>query len=184
MRRGGLTLLETHTAYNSAQLDFVNWYRPELFDQYQIRVTDVLQRTTGADIYLSMRCSYDGGAFYDIGSKYSWVHSVCAASVAVGREGANATNYLGLITLGSTNLNWGGSGVFHFTNIPGLRYKQFYGTAASHSASRGATDAETSNCVGAYMESRPVNALRFFVYTGAVQDTIVSGTIRIYGVAK
>jgi hypothetical protein len=179
--RPALVLLEQRVANNSPALDFVNWYSPD-YDEYQIHIIDMLPVNSGSLLYIAMRCSSDGGASYDTGNNYSHVHHVAVVAGA-GIGGANATNFMGLISMGSTNANWGGSGVFHFNNPAGARYKQLHGTCAAHDNNRGATDVEISATAGAYLSANPVNALRFQISAGA-SGNISSGMIRIYGVIK
>jgi hypothetical protein len=180
--RRSATLLEERTAKDSPFLDFVNWWRPE-FDDYEIHLIDVLPPATGgANINVAMRCSIDGGASYDTGNNYSWIHKVWVVA-GTGTAGANGTNYISLSVMGSANANWGASGVFQFSNPAGARYKQVHGTNVAHDATKGATDVELSIVAGAYLNARQVNALRFLVSAGT-QGNLASGTIRIYGVAK
>ena len=179
--RPALVLLEQQRANNSAFLDFVNWYSTD-YDEYEIHLVDVIPVNTGAGIFVAMRCSSDGGASFDTGNNYSHVHHVAVVAGA-GIGGANATSYMGLVNMGSTNANWGACGVFHFHNPAGSRYKQLHGTAAAHDNNRGATDVEIAAVAGAYLSANPVNALRFQISAGA-SGNISSGVIRIYGVAK
>lgn len=181
VRPGLIGPLEEGIANNSPQLDFTKWYSPD-FDEYQIHVVDMLPVNTGAGVNIAMRCSTDGGNSYDAGNNYSWVEYVQVVAGG-GVAGANSTNYIGLIIMGSTNANWGGSGVFHFNNPAGTRYKQLHGTAAAHDNNRGATDVELAVVAGSYMSASAVNALRFLISAGA-SGNISSGVIRIYGVAK
>jgi hypothetical protein len=180
--RPALVLLEERKANASAQLDFVNWYSPD-YDEYEIHVIDMLQVNTGAGLYIAMRCSVDGGATFDSGNNYSHAHFVSVVAGA-GSGGGNAVSFLGLISMGSTNANWGGSGVYHFANPPGSgRYRQLHGVGAAHDSNRGATDVEVDVMAGAYFSALTVNGLRFLVNAGA-SGNLGSGTIRIYGVAK
>ena len=182
MRRGGLVgPLETRVANNSPVLDFVNWYDPK-FDQYQIQLVDVLPSGTGANFNVAMRCSVDGGLSFDESNNYSWI-SVVAVPSAAGTAGANSTNYLGLCVMGHNSTNFGASGTFHLSNPDGLRYKQVQGTAVVHDGGQTATNVEVGWVAGAYMSTRPVNALRFLMSAGA-SGNLLAGVIRIYGIAK
>jgi hypothetical protein len=179
-RRGGLALLQQRTANNSAVLDFADWYSPE-YDEYQIHLIDVLPANTGANFNIAMRCSVDGGVSYDAGNNYSWVQRVAVVGGA-GLGGANSTSYIGLVLMGSTHTNFGGSGVYSF-HPTGPRFKQIHGTAVVHDAGQTATNVEISSVAGAYLSTRQVSALRFLMSDGTAGN-LASGTIRIYGVAK
>jgi hypothetical protein len=181
LRRPALVLLEQRAAINSPQLDFVNWYSAE-FDDYEIRIVDMIPVGTGAARNICMRCSTDGGATFDTGNNYSSINFVQVVAGS-GTGGANATNRIDLIPMGSSNANWGASGVFQFSNPAGARYKQIHGTSAAHDFNRGATDVEINIVAGAYLSVSAVNALRFLINAGA-DGNISSGIIRIYGVAK
>lgn len=176
---GGYTLLEQHTASNSASLDFTTCIS-STYDEYAIELVGIIPASTSD---LLLRMSTNGGSSYDSGANYSfavfvWISSTTTVSGA--NSGATAIGFAqtGAVAEVSTSALWGVNGNLRlFLPLSTTAYKQVCGQVAYFD--------ETSvpkgiSMIGAYQSTTAVDAFRFLMSTG----NIASGTIRVYGLEK
>jgi hypothetical protein len=171
---GALVLLEQHTAATSATLDFTTCIS-STYDDYLIEMLNVLPVTDA--VGLQMVTSTDGGSTWLAGTTYHWY---------MNRSGGAQSNYgdsmpvdgyaTGLV---GNSASYGGvSGSVRVYNpLSATAYKSLT-LLAAFLAYDGSPEA--INGMGSIETTTAVNALRFKFSSG----NIVSGTIRVYGIAK
>ena len=179
MRNIGKVLLKSLTASNSATLDFTSILTSD-YDEYEIEFIDILAQTSGSAFY--MRMSTDNGANFDAGNNYDWVtHYANASSVSHGYEYATSTSAIsmgpGQCGSDATYSPWSGRATL-FNPLGTSSYKLM------NCIHTGRDSRDTfygiRHGMGVYRSTSAVNALRFLFSSG----NIVSGIIRVYGVAK
>jgi len=172
---GSLVLLETHDASNSASLDFTSFISAT-YDEYMIVGSGLVLQTSTDD--LRVEIGTGGGPTYDTGNNYEW---------AANGRGTDGTAFTDQGSSGiarvfksvGTTAGWEGSFDLKAFNLrsTSLR-KTIQGTAHFISS------APNSNFFTFGMQwvttATAVSALRFIASSG----NIVSGSIRIYGLAK
>lgn len=180
---GGLVLLESQTASASPSLDFASWYSSD-YDVYVIEIINLIPTNTDEDFWLQV--STDGGVTYDntIGH-YDWAtwRWTGAGDGLSGQNGDRVVVLTGGFGVVGNTVAWGGVvGTIKLFN-PGSAsvYKrmtmdlQYGATSLSGTVVRFDTGAT-------YLQTAAVNA--FHIITAGTGDTIASGTVRIYGLAK
>jgi hypothetical protein len=167
----GMTLLEEHTASNSATLDFTSGITSS-YDDYVIRIVTLVPVTAGSA--LQLRVSTDRGNSWDSGANYNWAR-FSFDNASTGSTGNAADSSL---TLAPDVAASGASGTIDMHN-PGsaIANKSFEGI--TQNIHTGAVSLGTTTA-GAYAPTTAVNAIRVFFSSG----NITSGTVRLYGLSK
>lgn len=180
---GALVLLEEHTASNSASLNFTTCIS-STYDLYQIELVNVLTATNETD--LVWQASTNGGTSYDVTSgHYSWSGFVARSGGSA--AGGNATdpdvNLLGI--LGDTNntaADGGTSGTFKISNpLSGVASTSIVGQSGG--TDPGSSQEITALVKGRFIQTTAVTAFRIVTGDFGTGGTIVSGTVRCYGIA-
>jgi hypothetical protein len=174
---GALVLLEQHTANNSSDhLDFTTFIS-STYDEYLIEGTALVVATSTANLLLE--CGTGGGPTYDTGNNYEWAWGTINTSGSSAANDAAATGLPRIFQSMSTNGVYGvGQFSMRATELQSTSHrKTFYGT--KHFVNSGPASVFGTGGIQ-YTATTAVTALRFITSTG----NIVSGTIRIYGIAK
>jgi hypothetical protein len=163
---GSFVLLEQHTASTSASLDFTTCIS-STYDDYVIELIQIIPDTGGLVLYWYASTN---GSTYDTGNNYSYN--------AAGSLSGNSTSQPGFpLTIAAigTSATSGLSGSFRLYNPLGSNYVQLVGQSVL-------TDGSPTNLIlaGKYNFASPVLAFRIAMSSG----NIVSGTVRVYGLAK
>lgn len=178
-----LALLEQHTASSSASLDFTSFYS-STYDTYKVEVIDVIPANDS--VVLCFRVSKNGGSTWVSSGAYShttiyWIGgsspaSATATSDTVGTLGG----YTSVAHIGQTLDGIGGSYTLHFS--PTAIEKRLFGSGIYDGDPNDGAHITGFTSVSYYYESpaATTNAVQFFFSAG----NMVSGTIRIYGLAK
>lgn len=172
---GALTLLEEHTASNSAALNFTSWYSSS-YDDYLIEVLGVVNASSGT---LGFRFSTDGGSTYDSGSNYAWQATFSDTTGAAGQSNAadSALNFFASASTPATSLGWYAS--IHLQNpLATSVFPMMHGSATNPYS--GASVMHKIDWGGWYASLTPVNAFRVLNSAG----NLTSGTVRVYGLSK
>src|SRR5262245_3319622 len=170
---GSLIFLKEVVAANVAQVDLTGI--TAAYDEYIIEVLDAAPASNGA--LLQMRISSDGGATFDTASNYR-------SSVYQTNEGTFSTNLnLGAttsFTLCNAASNAAGAAVVGRATLYSPS-SAVHKRTLQHFASL-STDGNYYNQIGAgrYSANGAITAVRLYFSTG----NIVSGSFRLYGVAK
>lgn len=175
LQSGALVLLEEHAASDSASLDFTDWY-DAAYDEYEIDFVDLVIQTDNQAP--GIQFSVDGGSNYDTGNNYN----LCGNYVYITGGGDFAAAGTDRLKIGGGNMgndaNYAMSGrITLYGPANTSRYKAVHGQTLNCHESLGFT---LYNVGGFYANTQAVNALRIICTSG----NIVSGTVRIYGVAK
>lgn len=162
----GLTLVEQHTASNSADLQLTTCIS-STYDSYQVQLVNLVSATTGTN--LRMQISTDGGANYDATSgHYNWNEQVIAGGTATSASDT-AIQFFNTTGTSSNQINL----TMNFFQPAGtVANKLFTGVGASNGSGWIIS--------GTWIQTGAYNAIRFFMGTG----NITSGTVRCYGLAK
>lgn len=171
----GLVLLESHTASASSELDFTGWYSSS-YDEYQIEVINlVLSSADRPQIQLST----NGGSSYDNGANYNaqaFETVFAGSSTSTGNSSVGGFQFRpGADVTLAANGSWNAS--LRLMNPGGSLYKILMGQIVWEASGSWAT----SQWVGTYHPTTPVNAFRLLTVGGA---TLASGTVRVYGLVK
>ena len=171
----GLSLLETHTVSNVAEIDFTAWFSSS-FNVYKIVLEGIVSVASGQDIGLQM--STNGGTSYDTGSNYAWDNWAFTPAGA-GNNGSNSDTLMVLLVALTTVTDTVGSGEYAFYN-PGsaAAFKNVTGNGFCLSANDGRM-AEGLSCAASYLVTTAVNAFRVKARSGNI-----TGTVRVYGMAN
>lgn len=179
---GGLTLLNTLTASNSATLTDTTSLT-SAYDEYQIHFQNIVPVTNATNFFL--RVSTNGGTSYDSGANYAWSSLFYNPGGSVLRGASSGQTYIDIDgqfntdSLSNSSTDGGFSGMFMLVNpLSNSVQKKFYGQGAFTNSS--GPIPSNSNVSGTYQSTSAVNALQFFMSSG----NIASGVIRIYGFAK
>lgn len=174
---GSLVLLEQHAAASSASLAFTTAFT-STYDEYVIELIQILPQTGNTN--LLMRISTDGGQNYDGGGNYNW----CGGRVSNGGSGQGGSTTgtgFGLDGSGgvSATSSFGGvSGTLHWFNpLGGSLQPRLTGHVGYVDNASAPISCHMS---GLHSATTACNAIQFLYSSGQ----IVSGTIRIYGIAK
>lgn len=175
---GGLVLLGTQTAANSAALSFAGIIT-STYDEYVFEFLNLVPATNAT--YLAMRCSTNGGSSYDTTSgAYQWAGNFIVPG-AVANQGNGFTNEIRLAqSISSTASRGGANGSAKIINPLSSTHDKH---VLSHCSVRSASNSnQISHQPGAgfYESATPVDAVTFFMGSG----NITSGVIRAYGVPK
>ena len=171
---GALVLLEQHTASNSASLDFTTCIT-SAYDEYQIELVNLVPATSGANGFFRM--STDGGASYVTGTSYAWATFGSSSASSSGPGGGESQAQLQIVAGLANTSNWSLVGTYRLFSPGGSGYKHMLGLCHVLSSDTHIWQVEGS---GTFISTAAVNAIRFLFSSG----NIVSGTIRVYGVAK
>lgn len=176
----GLTLVEQHTASNSAALNFTTCIS-STYNDYLIEMVNLVGSTSTPALFF--RVSTDGGANYDSGSNYDWV------GFRVSRTGSAATGAasgaqvdLTVSDVMTVTASAGGySGSFRLVN-PGGGASISTRMTGDGAYNNGGSPAQVLAHYSAVYSptSAAVNAFQILMSTG----NVASGTARCYGVAK
>jgi hypothetical protein len=174
---GALVLLESHTASNSATLDFTAWYS-SAYDVYLIVWENLLPVTNAQTPYL--RCSTNGGSTYDAAANYQ-----CSTFYFYygGSGAANGpTSAIGLNTGNTENTaaNGGANGWLRLINPGSSSIKKMFRGETVNADSTQSGAAVGGLLQGRYNVTTAVNAFRILFPTG----NIASGIGYVYGLAK
>jgi hypothetical protein len=183
--QGGMVLLAEQTAAVSAELDFTTRNAPQQsgaifqadFDEYVVEVINLIQadqtKTTGLQV------STNGGSSYITTSSYAWLVGYVYATGTTGGTGAgSATSMLWRDVARIASGGW--NGTFRFFN------------PASTTATRMLSGQFVINdsAVGLFVQQwagqyTPTGtAINAFRVIPTSSDTLTSGTVRVYGIAK
>lgn len=181
---GAMTLLESHTASASAQLDFGTrnaagqsgaLFQSD-FDMYVFLLFDILPATNGQKLLIRVSVS----AAIDTGNNYtSDAISYRAAGQVTTGAGPGANAMEATVATASSSANEGGvSGEWRLTNPLASTHKKAWGTMRMYESS-------VPTFVGqllshAYNSTSAIDGVRFFFQSG----NIASGTIACYGIPK
>jgi hypothetical protein len=183
--QGAFVLLKSLTASASATLDFAtrtdgtNLIQSD-FDDYMIRVINVMPATDGAQ--LTLRVSTDNGASYISTASYQWIRWFHSGTGSTQTGDAAGTAISLSYNIENTGSQYTCSGVYNVPNpAGGAAYFNVFGDSVSLDTSgTGIANMANTKAWGAYKATTAVNALQFLMSSG----NIASGTIRIYGIAK
>lgn len=172
---------ETHSASNSASLDFTT-VLSSAHDAYQIILKDIVTATDSTS--LGLRFSTNGGSTYDSGANYDWVTNVVfLAGGSTPTQSLQGTHNDTLIQLAASQSNaaaGGLSGSFILTGVNSTSdNKRLSGTYANKGSAAGAAT-ETGQVGGSYNSTTAVNALRIIAGSG----NITSGTVTVVPLAQ
>jgi hypothetical protein len=177
---GGLVLLEQHTASNSADLEFTTALS-STYDVYQVEFVALVPATTSVNLWMRVATS---GTAWDTAANYSWANArfIYVGTTTNGGSGASNSTQIVLHT-GSAELTnvANNGGVSGFLKL----YNWNIGGAFPHLTGEFdavyATPIELGGVVGGtYQITTPIVAFQFLFSSG----NIVSGTVRVYGLAK
>jgi hypothetical protein len=176
--KGALILLEEQVASSSASLNFTNWYNAA-YEEYVIELINILPATDLVALW--MRMSTDGGATYDSGANYAWSAGVTRAGSMgpTGAESGATKIQVGYDTNASNIAAHGGfTGTLRlYDPASTAHYKRVLGQTVNFNS----FPAHLQSMVhGVYLSTTAVDAFQFLISSG----NIVSGTIRVYGIAK
>jgi len=180
VHRGGLVLLEQHTASTSASLDFTTCITAT-YDEYLFELLNLIPATNNVNLWLRM--STDGGATYDSGTNYGW--SVNRFSSGGGAFSGGNSGQASIVIDGggagdkvSNSSNYGISGSLRlFSPSSTSLYKAASWQTNMFSA---ASSIQPAYGGGFYLSTTAVNAVRFLFSSG----NITSGIVRAFGVMK
>lgn len=174
---GSLVLLNTLTASSSATLVDTTSFT-STYDEYVIELIQLLPQTGNTN--LLMRVSTNGGSSYDSGGNYNYsgFRASNGGSAAAGSTTATAFGIDALGGVASTSSVGGVSGTLHWFNpLGGALYPRLTGHVGYVD---NANAPITTQMSGLHSSVTACNAVQFLYSSG----NIVSGIIRIYGVAK
>ncbi len=178
---GSYVLLEQHTASASASLDFTTFIS-STYDTYEFRFINIIPTTNGSRLQVQMGTG--AGPTWDTGNNYQWG----GASWNQGAGGtADGGGGVALICLSMTpylsNVSTNGyNGRQQFSNPNSTASYKFLSGDFSY---MDATPNFNHGTVGGkYANAAAVTGVRFGCGSTFGTDTIASGTIRVYGVAK
>ncbi len=163
---GSFVLLEQHTASTSNSLDFTTCFS-STYDDYEFRIVGIAPTTDGT----VFRAQFGTGAgpTYDTAGNYNWTS--LAINPAGGFGNGNATDTsMAFTTTTNNTANYVVGGRYTVSNPGGATAR-----------SGGALDVWDGG--GFWLNTTAATAIRFFFGTFAT-NTIASGTIRCYGIAK
>lgn len=174
--KGGMVLLEQHTANNSATLDFTSCIT-SAYDDYLIEFVNLLP-ASGTN-YCLMRFSTDGGLNFDANNNYEYALAyVYTAAEAIGGTSASDTK---IVVCGS---NWASGTLGAIGSVrlidplnPSLHKGAVIDIAYYHDSVNGVLRVYG---FGRYKSNSAVNAFRILASSG----NLASGTVRCYGLAK
>ena len=176
---GGLTLVEEHSASNSAALNFTTCIS-STYDDYEIRVLNIIPATSTAAMLVQM--SSDGGSTYDTGSNYAWASINMIPGVGTGDGTSSATGMLIGAVQETSAAATTFSGNYQLANpLSATAFKTMVGLSWSldvRNVPTFKTGGTWTN--GAYNITTAVNAFRIISTSG----NITSGTVRCYGYSK
>lgn len=170
---GGWTLLETHAASSSPQIDFTNFSAS--YSKYFLDIDGVTPGTTSQDLYLLI--STDGGATFLTATNYYWSHYTSLASgpsggaAGAGEAQAKLTDASRMVTTSGTSLS---GGIYLANMLNGSKFFSFYGHQISWPS---ATEVANVTVAGGYKVANTPNAVRLLMSSG----NIAGGTFRLYG---
>lgn len=173
---GSFVFLESHTASNSAQLDFVNF--SSTYSKYFLDLDGLTPGTTAQDLYL--RISTDGGSTFLTANNYRWTHYTSLASGASGSAQGSGVGQIQItdanrmVTTAGTSLNGG----IYLSNM--LNGTNFFVCGGKTDGWISATDMANAILTGGYAVANTPNAIRLYMSSG----NIAAGTARLYGLAK
>lgn len=177
-------LLESHTASNSASLDFTTRNAAGQsgatiqsdYDEYEIEFINIVHATDNTKLKMVM--STNGGSSYDTGGNYHWAHwrFIYNGSGSTGNNSDSAIFITDIVDTGVGNYSLNGSAKLF--NPGGSIYKAVTGKVMFRD--NGAALPLAAEILGVYLSTTAVNAFQFLLDSG----NITSGTIRVYGVAK
>jgi len=175
---GSFTILESHTASNSASLAFTTCLsHTTTYDSYMIQFVNLYPVTDGAKIGFQM--STNGGSSYDGGSNYSWSATANVANGSPSGNGSTSATMMNVVNGQSSNA----------AGNPLSGSVQMFGAPASGSSVNlvgqllGFDTSDTRFLAwvftGNYHSTSAVNAFQVLASTGNL-DT---GTVRCYGLS-
>jgi hypothetical protein len=173
----GLVLIDTKTASASASLDFTTGIN-STYEEYVLELVNVVVGTAGQNLHF--RTSTDGGANFDAGaSDYFYAgNSWTSAGVSTVISSAGASQILMANNVTGTASHGGVSGSIRFYNPAGaVAFKQFIFDLIN---SRSATTVDMIRLAASRAAAADIDAVRLIANSG----TVLSGTVRLYGVRK
>lgn len=179
----GLMLLEEHTASSSSELDFTTCFT-SAYDDYDIRIVDLVVGTAGATIEL--QCSTNGGSSYDTGSNYAWAVLYGTSGGGSGINNADSDTAIQLRNSGGSGAPGNPVPLVAAMSVQGplsaAAYKSFHGTLNAPAQADVGSGHYADICAlsGVYKSTTAVNAFRLLPSTG----NFASGTVRVYGRTK
>lgn len=178
----GLVLLEQHTASSSASLDFTTCIS-STYDEYQITLINIVPSTDHT--IPALRVSSDGGmTWINSGTPYTYFATAVATS-GTATSSSSGLNQLQLIYSGGSGDNPSSTASFGgvvgsyelFNPLSATAEKLAFGTAIVGTGSNRIRSAWGGSFV---TTGTSVNAFQILI----PGDTIASGTVRCYGIAK
>lgn len=179
---GALTLLETHAASSSAELDFTSWYSPR-YSVYEIEINQLIPVGNNADLIIEV--STNGGSSYDTASHYEWTtwRWAYAGSGNNGQEPGASICITGAFSVMSNNTALGGASgsVKMFNPGGGSSYSRFH-AVISYGATSVSSQLVGFETAANYSQATAINAFRIrAILSGGVATNLASGTVKIYG---
>jgi hypothetical protein len=183
---GALVLLESHTANNSSSnLDFTTrnasgqsgaTFQSD-YDEYIFEVVTLVPATNGTSI--SFRVSTDGGSTFDSSSIYEGVyHLYYISSAGLDGNTGDTGPFLAGAVVNTTNRG-GLVGSYRFYNpLSTAHYKTIHGHGVYEDSNNNLPI--RLEIFSRYKSTTAVNAFRIFAGSG----NLVSGSVRLYGIAK
>ena len=164
-------LLGTATASNSASVPFTSI--PATYDQYELRFTNVVIATNGADV--GVQLSEDNGSTYKA-ANYTWAGTYANSGSGGLIHGEGVARIPFALNVG-TNANYGCSGKIV---LCGLGSSSLYKSAYSQSAHIMSSGLWQSEVIGADYsgDTSAVNAIQVIASSG----NITSGKFALYGI--
>lgn len=171
---GGLVLLEEHTASDSPNLQFTDWYSSD-YDTYQIEIVNLVPATNNDTLNLNL--STNGGESYDTGTNYDNAYAYAYPGSGADGGGSTGNTSFGFGNIANTT-GWSFNASFKMYGPGSGAFTLLNGQVVYNNA---AISNILMQLIGmCYANAAAVNAFQFAFAGG----NIVSGTVRIYGLAK
>lgn len=174
---GSLILLEQHTASSSASLNFTTCLS-STYDEYIIEIVNVLLQTAGADLWVRMNT----GSGFDAGANYGWAKYWWDYYPSFNTSGNAADTKIPLTDqtgyTGNTAASSGLCGSLRlYSPLSAVVWKRLAGTMNYVGVS---TLHFGLSVTAAYQLATALTAFQILASSG----NLVSGTVRVYGLAK
>jgi hypothetical protein len=173
---GALVLLESHTASNSASLDFTTAI-DSTYDTYEIHIINIVLATNNVDFL--MRFSTNGGSSYSTsGYEYIFINN-STSNAGFGSNASTSASAIQLFPNLDNASGWGLCAKIRLVDPLNASLKKSCEIQVSGTYQPAARRYMQTGS-GFWGTTTAVNALRFLASSG----NITSGVIRMYGVAK
>ncbi len=167
---GGGGATESHTASNSAELDFTTCIGSG--KKYRIYLDQILPATNDVDIVMQVGTN----GTYDTGANYGW-SSFAVIAGATGPSGANSgATSITLVHRVQNTSTWGGTGTYYFSGPATANLKLLTGSAAGKLEN---SVLEGNFVTGGYLVTTTFNNFRILASSG----NLTSGVASCYAIA-